>query len=802
MVSKYKEFCQEFSFTQIIRSPTRISSNSSSLLDHILTNSNTKISNSGVIDTGLSDHQLIYCTRKVRRTKLNTHNQVLSRVLKNYSAEKFTDVLAQFQFPNYSFFSDANTAYSDFSTKLLRILNDIAPLKEKRIKTNTQEWFDREIGDQMEIRNKLLKKFKASKLNVDEESYKNSRRNVQHLITHKKRIYYENKLKENIGKPKELWKTLKSLGLPNKKSSSSTFCLKKDGALHFDSKTVSTIFKEFFSNLAENLVSKLPRPSNKFDLSSVISYYTKTLDPINTKFKFSTVSKDDILKILLEIKPEKAAGIDNISGKFLRDGATVIAKPISQICNLSIKQSTFPSDCKTAKLKLLFKKGSKTEAKNYRPISLLPIISKIIERVIHDQTQCFLDEKNIIFRYQSGFRKNYSTNLCLSYLSDKILKGFDSGLFTGMVLIDLQKAFDTINHDILLNKMYCFGFSEEVVSWFRSYLSQRQFKVNINEVFSDPALVTCGVPQGSILGPLLFLLYVNDIPQSVECELLLYADDTCLIFQHKKVEVIENSLNKDFANLCDWFVDNRLSIHLGEDKTKTILFGSKYKVKKAKPLNIVYGDINIKQYNKVTYLGCILDNTLSGESMALHVINKVNARLKFLYRQSKFLTKNLRRSLCNAMIQPFFDYASSVWYPNVNVNLRNRLQTAQNKCIRFCLNLGYREKINAEHFEEINWLKVNDRFSQSVMANVYNFFDSRCPEYMGEMFFPADQSGPNTRHSYKKLKIPSRRTNAGLNTLSYIGPSAWNKLPNVLKYSNNLNTFKHEVKKHFLFGTK
>ena len=115
-----------------------------------------------------------------------------------------------------------------------------------------------------------------------------------------------------------------------------------------------------------------------------------------------------------------------------------------------------------------------------------------------------------------------------------------------------------------------------MVSWFRSYLSQRQFKVNINEVFSDPALVTCGVPQGSILGPLLFLLYVNDIPQSVECELLLYADDTCLIFQHKKVEVIENSLNKDFANLCDWFVDNRLSIHLGEDKTKTILFGSNF----------------------------------------------------------------------------------------------------------------------------------------------------------------------------------------------------------------------------------
>ena len=371
-----------------------------------------------------------------------------------------------------------------------------------------------------------------------------------------------------------------------------------------------------------------------------------------------------------------------------------------------------------------------------------------------------------------------------------------------MILIDLQKAFDTINHEILLKKMHCFGFSEEVILWFGSYLSQREFKVNINKTFSEPGAINCGVPQGSILGPLLFLLYVNDIPQSVKCDLLLYADDTCLIFQHKSIEAIEKKLNEDFANLCDWFVDNKLSIHFGEDKTKTILFGSKYKIKKARPLNIIYGDISIKQYDKVTYLGCILDNTLSGESMALHVINKINARLKFLYRQRKFLTKPLRRLLCNAMIQPFFDYASSVWYPNINVNLSKRLQAAQNKCMRFCLDLGHRETIRVEHFNEINWLKVDERFAQSVLAIVFSLFDSHCPDYMKEMFSPADQLGPETRHSYKKLKIPSRKTNAGLSALSYIGPSTWNKFPTILKVSKNLNTFKHEVKKHFLLEQK
>ena len=241
----------------------------------------------------------------------------------------------------------------------------------------------------------------------------------------------------------------------------------------------------------------------------------------------------------------KAAGLDNLSGKFLKDGATILAKTLSQICNLSIKYSTFPNDCKIAKLKPLFKRGSKTDPKNYRPISLFPLISKIIEKIIHDQTQNFLDKNNVIYRYQSGFRKFYSTDSCLSYLNNKITTGFESGLFTGMILIDLQKAFDTINHDILIKKMTFLGFSEETTNCFKSYLTNRKFIVHINNSFSEPGNLPCGVPQGSIIGPLLFLLYINDMPQAVTCDLLLYADDTGLVFQHKNVIEIETVLNKN-----------------------------------------------------------------------------------------------------------------------------------------------------------------------------------------------------------------------------------------------------------------
>ena len=234
--------------------------------------------------------------------------------------------------------------------------------------------------------------------------------------------------------------------------------------------------------------------------------------------------------------------------------------PITQICNLSIKFSHFPKDCKIAKLKPLYKKGTKTDPNNFRPISFLPIISKIIEKVIREQTMNYLTENNVLYRYQSGFRKNHSTDTSLAYLADKILTGFDSGLLTGMILIDLQKAFDTINHDILLKKMSALRFSVPSINWFQSYLSNRNFRVNIQGKYSCIAKIDCGVPQESILGPLLFLLYVNDMKQAVDCDLFLYADDSCLVYQRKDVKEIKRNLNKNFSDVCDWFIDNKLSL--------------------------------------------------------------------------------------------------------------------------------------------------------------------------------------------------------------------------------------------------
>ena len=191
-----------------------------------------------------------------------------------------------------------------------------------------------------------------------------------------------------------------------------------------------------------------------------------------------------------------------------------MAKPISELCNLSLTLGSFPDACKIVKVK----KGSKKDPSNNRPISLLPLLSKVFERVVLNQTEEFLSLNKVLYDYQSGFRKNHSTDTCPSFLNDKILKGFDDGLVTGMILIDLQKAFDTINHDILLKKLSIIGFSDHTVKWFQSYLSNRKFTVNLENSFSEVSNISCGAPQGSILGPV-FLVYVNDVPMAVKCNM-------------------------------------------------------------------------------------------------------------------------------------------------------------------------------------------------------------------------------------------------------------------------------------------
>ena len=271
------------------------------------------------------------------------------------------------------------------------------------------------------------------------------------------------------------------------------------------------------------------------------------------------------------------------------------------------------------------------------------------------------------------------------------------------------------------------------------------------------------------------------MPQAVTSTLLLYADNLCIPYQHKGVVQIEKRHNEDFENLCDWFVDNKLSIHFSEDKTKSILFASKRKAKNIRHLNIKYKDINIKQHSEVTYLGCVLDETMLGEPMALKVINEISGKLKFLYRKNRFLSPELRRMLCNALTQPHFDYACPAWYPNLTEKTKKKIQIMQNKYIRFCQRLDKMQHIFDEDFRLINWLPTIKRVDQCINTITFKFVNNTCPYYLKEIFEFAPHCRIDTRNKLAKLKIPFHKTNMGQKAISFVGPSLWNSLPELTK---------------------
>ena len=514
LVKKYIALMKTFGLKQLIEEPTRTTDKTSTLLDHILVNTPSKVTQSGVISKGISDHDIIFMTRKHENAKTGQHNTISIRSMKNYTKELLIQKLGEIQFPDYSSFVNINDAYHDFITKLLNIIDKLAPFKQVRVKSNSKPWFDGETLESIRVRDKLRKKYKKSGLKTDFDNFKNAQKQAKQNIKQKKCVYVKEQLRDNIAKPSKLWKVLKSIGLPSKSSNNADICLKENDVLFFEPKETSNIFKRFYENLAQTLVNKLPPAPNIYNATATKAYYDEM--NINSSFKLEQVAVDTIEKLLEKTNANKAPGLDNLSGIFVKDGAKLLSLPLTQIVNLSIVSSLFPDPCKIAKLITLFKKGSKTNPENYRPISLLPLLSKIFEKVVHIQTEKFLKNNNILFKNQSGFRPMHSTESCLTHLNDGILEGCDSGYHTGMILIDLQKAFDTIDHEILLQKLNLMKFSTEAISWFKSYLANRTFLVKVGSALSDPGDLKCGVPQGSILGPLLFLIYINDLPQSVK----------------------------------------------------------------------------------------------------------------------------------------------------------------------------------------------------------------------------------------------------------------------------------------------
>ena len=596
------------------------------------------------------------------------------------------------------------------------------------------------------LRNEAFTKFRKSKLPEHYSQYTYYRNKVQYNKKAAKSEYLNNKIKEFKQQPKKLWQTLKHLGTLSKcKTKTSTIGLNINNKISFDQSTVANKFNNFFTTIASTLVNQLPQGLGKYGLTHIKQYYC-SFNITPNGFHLFQVTEDSVLKHLSKLNSSKATGLDQLSPKFLKDGAELISSPLAHIVNLSLSSGIIPNDLKYARVTPIHKKNSKVEPGNYRPVSILSTISKLFERIVYDQLDAYLREHKLLYEYQSGFRAAYSTETCLVHLTDYLKLEQDKGNYVGMVLLDLQKAFDTVDHEILLQKLEALGLHKSAMDWFNSYLQERQQVVDIGGTLSKPTTITCGVPQGSILGPLLFLIYVNDISSSVTCKLLLYADDSALIVADKDTEVIQHRLSKELESIREWLIDNKLSLHLG--KTESILFGSKRKLNKNKSIQVQCAGNTLACRTHVKYLGVELDQSLSGDGIANNIIKKSNARLKFLYRQANNVDLETKKLLVSALIQCHYDYASSSWYSGLTKKYKTRLQCSQNKIVRFLLNAPPRTHVGSNEFSLVKMLPVDLRAKQLKLNLIYSIVNNIAPSYLSQNCnFVRNGHGINTRSS-------------------------------------------------------
>ena len=422
----------------------------------------------------------------------------------------------------------------------------------------------------------------------------------------------------------------------------------------------------------------------------------------------------------------KSTGLDGISVRFLKDGTELLAAPLCHIVNLSLTSEVVPSGMKDARVIPLFKKGSRLDCGNYRPVSILNVLSKILERAVHGQLVSYLTKKGVLTDSQSGFRPGFSTDTCLLGLSEFVRRELSGGNLVGLVLLDLQKAFDCVDHGILLEKLGRMGVGS--LDWFRSYLSGRRQCVTVDGVVSEFEEVNCGVPQGSILGPVLFLCYVNDMSVSLGCHLSLYADDSTLVASGKNAAELGRYLSDQLARCKDWMVDNRLSLHLG--KTECILIGSGRRLRNAQDFRVMCDGNEVKRVSEVRYLGVMLDENFNGKVQAVSVIKKVAARLGFLWRSAALLDFSSPRVLCMALVQPCLDYCIVCWYIGLSSKLMGKLDVLLRKMVRFVYGWGPRTHVGTGTLRELGWLQVADRVRYFALVHAFRIRKGLAPSYL------------------------------------------------------------------------
>jgi len=766
-----KEFLQRHSLKSCINKPTRVTPSSSTQIDVIFSNSRY-ISFSDVFSSGISDHDILITVRTLRaKTLSNKPKLINTRSFKNFNSAKFCEDLSNADWSTVINVDDIDIACDSFSKIINNISDKHAPVVSHRVSEKTSPWVTEELRKGIRERDFLKKKAARSRLQFDWNVFKSKRNAVNRLNKDLKTSYFNRKLLDNSRCSKKLWKALKDL-LPNSKANSSTFCVLDGDKEITDNKDIANTFNNFFSTIGSKLAK---------DFTSTSSDINVPLNP--NSFLFNRVTSKMVSKIISSLETGKATGPDDIGVKILKAGSPVISFYLCHIFNLSMSLGRVPKLWKTKRVSPLHKGGPVEDVNNYRPISILPVVMKVFEKLVYSQFYDFLISNSILCKCQSGFRSSHSTQTAITEVKEFILKRLEDKFYVGAVLIDLKKAFDTVDHQILLKKLFCYGFHDQSFEWIESYLSNRFQMTKFNDSLSDLVQEEAyGVPQGSVLGPLFFLIYINDISSVMSGFYHLYADDTIFIHYNKSKISLVSSLNNQMTSLSSWLSLNKLTLNL--KKTEAIFFGDERKVKECKDLRVSLNGEDVENKEFVKYLGVYIDQKLDWKKH-LTVIrgkgyNKLN-QIKFL---SNTLTPYTKTLLVNSLVIPYFNYCSTVWGSASQTNL-NKISNLHKKSA----NLATKPLLS---FSKLLY------FNKSLLA--FKIINNITPSYLLNKLKLVKQTHSYQTRSCSTNKIAHRlRVNKFSNQLvEHDITACWNNLPSDIRTTPSLLQFKCKLKKHLI----
>lgn len=773
MNTEYQSLLLSYGFKNHIVNPTRVSTSTSSIIDHVLSNYDENCVQAGVIMEDITDHYPTFLLASGENPKLkNQQTQLLER----WDYKKTSQSIKEQDFSSVCDV-DVNVAYDRFSKLLLSAC--------VKFKTNTRRatyfsipvcpWMTESIIRAIKRKEHWRNKTREHKDNPYYQAQYRSARNLSlALMRKRKKEYYNNLIVKANGNSKEIWRIINSVT----KSSQKHNTLPDSRTLHCSQEGVAEIFNDFFINL-----TKYP-PTSMCDEHEPILPIAQP-----NSFVFSEISAMEVIGTARQMKSNKAMGHDAIPVKIIKDNIEILAPVLATIFNQAFFSGAYPEQLKIGRVVPIYKADDPNDLANYRPITILSCINNLFEKLIAKRVMNFLEKFSILTENQHGFRNNHSSSTAVNAVTENVNQALNSSNIVVGIFLDIRKAFDSVNHTILLQKLERYGFRGSAINFFRSYLSDRKQYVQIADGKSSLKDVKMGVPQGSVLGPILFSLYINDFAHSLKhAKAVLYADDTALMISSKSCQEAEFLANQDLRNTLRWFKANKLELNI--KKTKFILFASNRKVHPGL-CNLNLGQTKIEQVTTHKYLGITLDSSLHWAPHIEQLTKKLAFGCFTLVKARKHFFPQIVRLIYFTVFHSHMTYCIESW-GFTYASYCKSLCTTQKRALRIMAAVP-RNESSAALFAEFNILPFDRVRDYSTAVIIHKTLTTNSPYHSSTLITPKR----DTRHAeHKNLNLPIVHNVYGLRLLSFAGAKIWNNIPNAIKTLPNMLP---SLKRYFRF---